>query len=351
MAGAAMNDRDKSPLSKLKRPMVAGEAAPQRMVADVFPVGCVSIVSALQGTGKSLMMQKFCSDLSLGGNVLDGVFYSDRPEKTLYLVGELPRATVESRQFTAGWEHNPRFLSMFYRQDAIRADVQMSLDDPEGFKNIAALVEDEKPRLVVFDSLMSFNDRGNESDQRAMQPMFQRLMTLAAEKECAVVVVHHVRKRKHIERLAGIHLDDVIGSGILTRCAAVVLGAETQSLSDGQEWVYVSTLKSWFAPVEPFAFRVKQDGSRTFRGLEVKLDPVKQGVSKTELIQSTVFSGFDNGQPFTLKDIVSQTGASMTLVQRCLAKWKDQGLVTSEGAGRNTVYAVTVNCVRKVVNA
>jgi len=340
---------DRSPLSKLKRPLLAGEAAPQKMIADVFPVGCLSVVSALQGTGKSLLMQKFCNDLSLGGNVLDGVFYSDRPQKSLYLVGELPRATVESRQFTAGWEHDPRFLSMYYRQDAIRADMPMSLDDAEGFKNIAALVDDEKPDLVIFDSLMSFNDWANESDQRSMQPMFQRLMTLAAEKNCAVVVVHHIRKRKHIERMAGIHLDDIVGSGIITRCAAVVLGAETQSLSDGQEWVYVSNLKSWFAPLEAFAFKVKQDGSRTFRGIEVKLDPVKQGTSKTELIQSTVFSGYGNGEPFTLKDISTQTGASQTFVQRCLAKWKDQGLVTSEGTARTTTYRV--NCVRKVVNS
>ncbi len=50
----------------------AVELPPQEFIGGIFPRNFVSLLIAPPGTGKTIFMQKFCSDISLGGSVFDG---------------------------------------------------------------------------------------------------------------------------------------------------------------------------------------------------------------------------------------------------------------------------------------
>jgi len=308
------------------------------MIGGLFPRGGVSIVAGQQGTGKSVLMQRICSDISLGGEVLDGVTTYAPKRKTLFLVGELPVDSMNDRQRTTGWRHDDEALVLYSRLDFAKAEIALDMTDAEGWKNIMEIVRGEEPDMIVFDSFMSFNT-ADESDMQQMQAAFTRLLKLADETKSAVVLVHHIRKRKTVERQQRLHMDDIIGSSIITRNASVAIGAETLEI-DGQPWIYVNTLKTWYAPMEEFAFKMERDEFKVLRGIEINLDPKAPGANRIEAIESAVFVDHKDGSSFTAKEIEEATDSSGQHVRKWLKKWTDEGRLRKEGGGKNVRYGI-----------
>jgi hypothetical protein len=309
------------------------------MIGGIFPRGGVSVMAGQQGTGKSLLMQKFCSDVSLGGEILDGVSGYAAKRKTVYFVGELPVNTMNDRQRTAEWKQNPDNLILYSRITFAKKQIPLDLDDGEGFQNVAEIIMDEKPDIVVFDSLMSFLSC-DESDMKAMQGAFTKMVRLADDLQCSVVVVHHIRKRKALERANRLHMDDIIGSSIITRNASLAIGAEKLKTDDGEEMVYVSNLKSWYAPLDEFAFKIIRDDYKVFRGIEIDLNPKNPVVNKMEAIEHAVFKGHEDGSDFTVTGIAKVTGATDRYVRRLFREWEESGRIVSKGGSKNTSYSI-----------
>ncbi|NLK39069.1 MAG: AAA family ATPase, partial [Clostridiales bacterium] len=227
------------------------------MIGGIFPRGGVSVIAGQQGTGKSLFMQKFCCDISMGGSILGGFSESISPVKSLYLIGEFSANGMNHRAQTANWQYDRENLILYELRDFLINNIPLGLGTEEGFENVRQLIREEKPDIVVFDSMMSFLSC-DESDMREMQAGFSKLLRIADEAKCAVVLVHHIRKRKAIERNNRLHMDDIIGSSIITRNASVALGIENIKV-DGENHIYVSSLKTWYAPIEEFSFQVVRD--------------------------------------------------------------------------------------------
>lgn len=309
------------------------------MIGGVFPRGGVSILAGQQGAGKSLLMQKFCSDLSLGGCILDGVSDYAASRKTVYFVGELPVNTMNDRQRTSAWAQEEENFILYSRIAFAKKEIPLDLNDGEGFKNVAEIAADEKPDLLVFDSLMSFLSC-DESDMKSMQGAFTKLLRLADDLQCAVVVVHHIRKRKTMERASRLHMDDIIGSSIITRNASVAIGAEKLKTNDGEEAVYVSNLKSWYAPLDEFSFKILRDDYKVFRGLEIDLNPENPAANKGEAIENAVFKGHEDGSDFTVLAISKLTGATDRYVRKLFREWENSGRITSKGGGKNVSYSI-----------
>ena len=308
------------------------------MIGGIFPRSGVSVIAGQQGTGKSLLMQKFCCDISMGGSILDGFSESISPVKSLYLIGEFSANGMNHRAQTASWQYDRENLILYEIRDFLINNIPLGLSTEEGFLNIRQLIKEEKPDLIVFDSMMSFIT-ANESDMEQMQSAFSKLLRIADEAKCAVVLVHHIRKRKAIERNNRLHMDDIIGSSIITRNASVAIGIENIKV-DGENHVYVSSLKTWYAPIEEFSFQVVRDSMKIFRGLEFNLTPKNPVANKTESIEHAVFKTYGDGTEFTVADIAEETGASESMIRKTLLEWKKSKRLKSTGKGKNISYIV-----------
>ena len=308
------------------------------MIGGIFPRGGVSVIAGQQGTGKSLFMQKFCCDISMGGSILDGFSESISPVKSLYLIGEFSANGMNHRAQTANWQYDRENLILYEIRDFLINNIPLGLSTEEGFENIRQLIREEKPDIVVFDSMMSFLSC-NESDMQEMQAGFSKLLRIADEAKCAVVLVHHIRKRKAIERNNRLHMDDIIGSSIITRNSCVAVGIENIKV-DGENHVYVSSLKTWYAPIEEFSFQINRDSMKIFRGLEFNLTPKNPVANKTESIEHAVFKTYGDGTEFTVADIAEETGASESMIRKTLLEWKKSKRLKSTGKGKNISYIV-----------
>ena len=316
------------------------------MIGGIFPRGGVSVIAGQQGTGKSLFMQKFCCDISMGGSILDGFSESISPVKSLYLIGEFSANGMNHRAQTANWQYDRENLILYEIRDFLINNIPLGLSTEEGFENIRQLIKEEKPDIVVFDSMMSFLSC-NESDMQEMQAGFSKLLRIADEAKCAVVLVHHIRKRKAIERNNRLHMDDIIGSSIITRNASVAIGIENIKI-DGENHIYVSSLKTWYAPIEEFSFQVVRDSMKIFRGLEFNLTPKNPVANKTESIEHAVFKTYGDGSEFTVADIAEETGASESMIRKTLLEWKKSKRLKSTGKGKNISYTVIMQNYQNV---
>ncbi len=331
--------KDKKPsLLSFRKHLEPSKGFKPEMIGGIFPRGGVAILAGQQGTGKSLLMQKFCCDISLGGSILDGFSDSMRPAKTLYFIGEFSANGMNHRQQTANWRYDKENLILYEIRDFLINNIPLGLSTEEGFGNIRQLIMEEKPDIVVFDSLMSFLT-ANESDMEQMQAAFSKLLRIADETKSAVVMVHHIRKRKTLERANRLHMDDIIGSSIITRNASVAIGIENIKV-DGENWIYVSSLKSWYAPIEEFSFQVVRDGQKVFRGLDFNLTPKNPVANKSESIEHAVFKTYADGTEFSVADIAEETGASESFIRKTLLEWKKSKLLKSVGKGKNISYLV-----------
>ena len=309
-------------------------------IGGIFPRGCVSIIAGQQGSGKSLLIQKFCMDLSIGGEILDGVTNYAPQKRIVFFVGELPKTTMDDRARLCRWNHDDENFIMYSRLDAAQQELALDLSDLDGVENITYIVEDERPDLVVFDTMMSFST-DDESDMKAMQKLFTRLLRIADKFKVAVALCHHIRKRKSVERACRLHLDDIVGSGIITRNAALAIGCESFKTPDGQDMVIVSSLKSWYAPLREFSFIIKRDeNTNILRGIEIDLDPKLPAHNKTQNIENAVFLQRKPGDKFTAAAIVAVTGASKALVTRVLGAMVEEKKLKKEGTGRDTAYSI-----------
>ena len=231
-----------------------------------LPRGGVSVIAGNR-TGKSLLCKILLT--YQWRNHIRRLFRVSAQQKALSYRRVCKRHEPQSTK--ANWQYDRENLILYELRDFLINNIPLGLSTEEGFENIRQLIKEEKPDIVVFDSMMSFLSC-NESDMQEMQAGFSKLLRIADEAKCAVVLVHHIRKRKAIERNNRLHMDDIIGSSIITRNASVAIGIENIKV-DGENHIYVSSLKTWYAPIEEFSFQVVRDSMKIFRGLEFNLTP------------------------------------------------------------------------------
>lgn len=340
VARRAVETDPKSRLRALRGVLQPERGTTPEMIGGVFPRGGVSVLAGPQGRGKSVLLQRWCGDISLGEEVLYGVAEGLPARKVLYFTGELPKNTMDDRARLTGWRFNKERFVIYSGLDAAKEDIPLDIDG-DGLENVRAIIEDERPDLVLFDSLMSFVSC-DESDMRHMRNVFATLSQIADRANCAVLVVHHVRKRKSVERKERLHMDDVVGSGIITRYASLGLVVDEAELSDGKKWNVVYCCKTWYKPLDDFAFRITRDEYGNLRGIEVDRAPEEAGKAMADRIETTVFSKHGDGELFSVGDIVDEAGASRRHVLRVLQKMAEGKKLTVEGEGRWTKYRISL---------
>ncbi len=315
---------------------VPGNEPPEK-IGGIFPRAQLSILAGQAGVGKSVLMQYLCSKWSTEGLVVG------------YVTGELPKSLMQWRQKTTGWDHDPEKFKIFSAIDAAEAGMMLDLSSPEGLENFRVIAESREWDVLVLDSLTGLTD-GNESDPEKMNPLTTYLLRLASEKNCAIPLVHHPRKKKGFERKDRMHLDDVIGTSTLTRKAGFVVGVEI--LQDAKEpEVFVSVLKNWTGKRgDLFSFTIHggesiYTGKSEIIGLTVNDNPVPPAPDTRGAVEAFVFDIQIPGEKFSASDVAKylrEVGNPVgdTMLKKYLAELTDSGRLEKQGKTKNTLYWV-----------
>lgn len=228
-----------------KRALVKDSTIPATEFVGTFPKKGVSIIASKPGIGKTWYVLHNIITLSREG-FKTCTFFGDCPPNVIY-------DRVNSME-DSGEEIPEERKQMYFLTDAVKEKKNMILTEPEGLHNFCEVLHYEKPDIVFIDTFSSLTTI-EENSQKETANLFQKLLVVAEKYNCAIVIVHHLRKSSRKERAMSIDLDDVIGSSIITRLASIVLVLTKDKES---QKIFVNVVKSWYASNEiPKCFKVK----------------------------------------------------------------------------------------------
>jgi archaellum biogenesis ATPase FlaH len=315
------------------------------LIGGLFRRGYVSLIVGEPGLGKSLLVQRLVCDLSRGGALLDG-YSTSEPMSTLIFTGEAGLGLLNHRLRLTGWRYDPSRIAVCDGRKMWSHGVNLTLSSDAGRDVFSELITAQGADLVIIDSLGSFvND---ESDRSAMGDSLEFLMRVANKTRCALALIHHLRKRRNNERSLPLDASDVLGSSLLIRHAALVLGLEKRAIAgddeSGQHEVFVHSLKSWDRPIAPFCFRLiaEEGGDGEKLTMSFNLAP-SSGDGKQAVVWAAITKCFGDGAEFTRNDLVRLCdGVSPVHIKKLLARWTEMGRLCREGTNRQTTYRIHV---------
>ena len=321
------------------------EIPPTENIAGVFPKGYISVLFAAPGAGKTLLMQKLASDLSLGEEILDGFYYEGKPRRVIIFEGEARSTILLKRARLTHWEVNSQLVRIYDRDLSLKQGVSYDLNTPEGLDNVRLTIAAEKPDIVFFDSLMAFNS-SDESKSDLMNIVLKNLEQLAIEFNIAVVCTHHRRKVAIKDRGKSVTQDEAIGSTMLARHAAVMLAMEEMSggvndtLTDADNKVQlVKTVKTWDKKIIPFSFQIVENDAGNL-DLLIDLNPFRNEHGNVKAaVWEFINNNFAPGVWFKSGDL-RNCGATLRYAKTCIKQFVEEDKLKTRGQGKGTEYAV-----------
>ena len=236
------------------------QVLPQEFIGGIFPRKFVSLVIAPPGSGKTMFMEKFVCDLSLGGTIFDGVTEKEPERKILIFAGEAGFEMLIRRGSSFHWNNKSVNVKVIDQHKSELIAKSIMLDEDDGWDNVKRIVNMLKPDIVFWDTFSSFHDK-DENKASEIKPLIRKIASLAAEKNFAAVLNHHTRKRLAKERNLTLNQDDVIGSSVFNRLAALIIGMEKDEdeIDNPGKVLKVRPLKTWFKFFNPFNFTIGED--------------------------------------------------------------------------------------------
>jgi hypothetical protein len=318
-------------------------------IAGLFRKGYPSILVSEPGLGKTILTQRLVCDLSVGGPVWGG-FSSSPPQNILMFCGEAGLGMLNERLESAGWNFDRSRIKILDSRAAWRGRLYPALDNDEGQGVFRDFIESVKPDLVVIDSLGSFAE--DESGREAMKSVFDFLLSTGDRYGCAHLLVHHLRKRKNNERNLPLDMSEVIGSSVITRHSALVIGMEKRRRKDSAvlaaegnvNEIIVRPLKTWDKPFLPFSFTVDSEEVEGVERLAIRfnLNPAL-GDDKLTRVWNVIREKFGDGTEFQKSDIAPICeGVSPDYIKKLLTEWTGFGRLERLGANRDTRYRLSV---------
>lgn len=194
------------------------------LVPGLIPRGAITILAASGGCGKSSIAHELCVHCAKDYEPGDPKpFWLGQPVNVaaakdgvcVYFSGEDGPAIINAR----GELYDPEGKAMrlqFHRSDFGSEEVSFAQFVSERLKKMPDI-----PILVV-DPARKYLD-GDEEDSETVNEFFYALEELAMDKNCAVVVVHHLKKGAKPKSIPEV-LDELRGSQVFIDRARVVLG-------------------------------------------------------------------------------------------------------------------------------
>jgi hypothetical protein len=316
-------------------------------IAGLFRKGYPSLLVAEPGLGKTILVQRLICDLSLGGQVWGG-FSSSAPKNTLMFCGEAGLSMLNERLESSEWKFDSKRIKILDSRAAWKGGLYPALDTDEGREVFRGFIETVKPDLVVIDSLGSFAE--DESGREAMKSVFDFLLSTGDRYGCAHLLVHHLRKRKNNERNLPLDMSEVIGSSVITRHSALVIGMEKCSKRDAvptinRNEIIVRSLKTWDKPFPPFSFTIDNEEVDGMERLAIRfnLNP-SIGDDKQTRVWNSIRENFGDGAEFCKSDIERLCeGISPDYIKKLLTEWTGLNRIERFGSNRDTRYRLVAS--------
>jgi hypothetical protein len=225
----------------------------------------------------------------------------------------------------------------------------MSLDlgTPEGQGNFRNILDMDSPEVLIIDTLTAFHS-ADENKSSDMKPIFEFLLRQAKERDIAVVLSHHTRKRKLAENKLLMTQDEAIGSSIFIRLAAVIVGIQniagwnTPTGADPGSAIPMKNLvriqKAWFKNPAPFTYGIRENESG-HAVMDIDLAP-KIGGDPRGRVMEYIEQTYTFDEWFKCKDISEATGVSERTVRSYLADMANRGILKKQGQNKTAEYAI-----------
>ena len=176
--------------------------APDWLLVDSLPRGCIGAIIAPGGTGKGYMALQLSANLAAGIGFF-GIWDIPRPFKVLYITAEESHRVVHERTLNA-----LRRLPPEMQRDAAgrlwaiplqglthmsKPDGQGSIMPTDNYFDLDGLIGDLKPDVVFVDTFAKFAPCP-ENDNQAVTIVCGLFEELAAKHGCNVIFLHHTNK-------------------------------------------------------------------------------------------------------------------------------------------------------------
>lgn len=212
-----------------------------------IPLGMLTLLGAAPGVGKTNLCLELARRVIHGENFPDGQACSRPRTNVLYVDAESVPQIINQRAIS--WDMDRTKLYLMHPD----LDEILDFSIPKYKDRLTQMIAQLEPALVIIDSLSSVSSKGenNIEDVRALMGF---LNMLAREYECAVVIIHHLRKHSGGGmqlQLFEISLDDFRGSSHIAAMARSVIGVsivQTQSQADRNGPRRVEVVKTNLGP-------------------------------------------------------------------------------------------------------
>ena len=284
-----------------------------------LPIGYLTLLAGTPGVGKSALALRAAASLLTGDVWPDGTAPLGTDLGTVAWVDtEASQALLVER--CEQWEL-PTGKILIPTPDG-NPITDMRLDDPICWAALVNVINGDKPRLIVIDSLRG-SYRGDENSSDLVE-LLTKLASLARDKEIAILILHHLRKANSFESLAEVTLDRIRGTSAIPALCRVVWALDTPD-TEHTKRVRLSVIKNNLALLPPPVGMEWHENRIRFS------DPPMAPQTETQLDRATdILRAFLQGQPRRAVDVfaeLNQAGISASTVKR--AK-KRMGLVVTK---------------------
>lgn len=311
--------------------LVGGDLIPvDWLVEKLVPARGVVVVGGDAGVGKSWLALHIAQCVATGKPVL-GQFTTFRGA-VAYIDEESSEPLLKRRvqKLAAGLEVPSDIPVTFFVNHQVRIDREDSLEA------LLARLEEEKPKLVIFDSLVRIHGKG-ENDSREMSEVMAKFREIQTRLGCAVMFTHHSRKRSMIN-LAGQMLR---GSTDIRAFVDTHLFMRTIGRSDQRKLIEHEKSR-YCEPLEQFEVEIADNEAGTATFLHY-IGPCEVPKTPKETAKELIIEMLAVEGPITRQEIISRCKgqAGSTAVGHALKElYEAKALEREVGARRRHTYSL-----------
>jgi len=212
------------------------------VLSGLLAQGGFGLITGYPGTGKTQLSIALGAHMALGEKKFltwDNVAGN---KKVLFLSLEMSAAPLNHFMGTIGKAYdNKNTLNRNFLVAPFGTPI--NLDTPEGQIFFDQIMNDHMPDILVIDSLQKISSK-ELTDEQAVKNLIHYLATVRAKYSCAMVMIHHNRKKANDGQKKGVELSDVYGSTYITTDVDFVLSLK---VVEGN-LLQVDTLKNRLGP-------------------------------------------------------------------------------------------------------
>jgi archaellum biogenesis ATPase FlaH len=212
------------------------------VLSGLLAQGGFGLITGYPGTGKTQFSIALGAHMALGEKKFltwDNVAGN---KKVLFLSLEMSAAPLNHFMATIGKGYdNKNTLNRNFLVAPFGTPI--NLDTPEGQVFFDQIMNDHMPDILIIDSLQKIGSK-ELTDEQAVKTLIHYLATVRAKYSCAMVMIHHNRKKANDGQKKGVELSDVYGSTYITTDVDFVLSLK---VVEGN-LLQVDTLKNRLGP-------------------------------------------------------------------------------------------------------